>query len=98
MIPLASDLLPFPGQMRREDHLKSASLPDRLSSFGRFTILCSSSRKCPEALQAGYTTRAAAIGARFAVFRAIPKFFSLPKLNYTEKNRRPESACSDAQG
>jgi len=35
---------------------------------------------------------------RFAVFCAIPKFFSLPKLNYTEKNRRPESACSDAQG
>jgi hypothetical protein len=29
MIPLASDLLPFPGQMQREDHLKSASLPDR---------------------------------------------------------------------
>jgi hypothetical protein len=24
MIPLASDLLPFPGQMRREDHVKSA--------------------------------------------------------------------------
>jgi hypothetical protein len=22
MIPLASDLVPFPGQMRREDHLK----------------------------------------------------------------------------
>ena len=30
MIPLAPDLLPFPGQMRREDHLKSASPPDRL--------------------------------------------------------------------
>src|SRR5205809_7637249 len=50
MIPLASDLLPFPGQMRREDHLKSASLPDRLSSSGRITILCSSSRKCPEVI------------------------------------------------
>ena len=45
MIPLASALLPFPGQMRREDHLKSASLPDRLSSSGRITILCSSSRE-----------------------------------------------------
>jgi hypothetical protein len=44
----ASDLLPFPGQIRREGHLKSASLPDRLSSSGRITILCSSSRKCPE--------------------------------------------------
>jgi Transposase, Mutator family len=33
MIPLASDLLPFPGQMRREDHLKSASPPNRLCSF-----------------------------------------------------------------
>ena len=39
MIPLASDLLPFPDQMRREGHLKSASLPDQLSSFGRITIL-----------------------------------------------------------
>jgi hypothetical protein len=48
MIPLASDLLPFPGQMRREDHLKSVSLPDQLSSSRRITILCSSSRKCPE--------------------------------------------------
>jgi hypothetical protein len=44
-------------------------------------------------LQAGYTTRAAAIGElgskRFAVFRAIPKFFSLPKLNYTLKVDAP---------
>jgi hypothetical protein len=32
MIPLASDLIPFPGQMRREGHLKYTSLPDRLSS------------------------------------------------------------------
>ena len=39
MIPLASDLLPFPGQMRREDHLKSARLPDRLSSSGRAMIV-----------------------------------------------------------
>ncbi len=35
MIPLASDLLPFPDQMRREGHLKSASPPDRLSSSDR---------------------------------------------------------------
>src|SRR5262249_24407445 len=105
------------GQMRREDHLKSASLPDRLSSSGRFTILCSSSRKCPEMIAVPVdkiacrcrrvTQRArqrSALGnkptqaKRFAVFRAIPKFFSLPKLNYTEKNRRPEGACSDTQG
>jgi hypothetical protein len=39
MIPLASDLLPFPDQMRREDHLKSASLPGRLSSSGRALIV-----------------------------------------------------------
>jgi hypothetical protein len=39
MIPLASDLLPFPGQMRREGHLKSASLPGRLSSSGRALIV-----------------------------------------------------------
>ena len=48
MIPLASDLLPFPGQMRREDHLKSTSLPDRLSSFGRIVIVGPIPRKCPE--------------------------------------------------
>jgi hypothetical protein len=36
---LASDLLPFPGQMRREGHLKSASLPGRLSSSGRALIV-----------------------------------------------------------
>src|SRR5215469_4002038 len=47
MIPLASDLLPFPGQMRREDHLKSASLPDRLSSSGSVEIVGTISRKCP---------------------------------------------------
>jgi hypothetical protein len=47
MIPLASDLLPFPDQMRREDHLKSASLPDRLSSSGRAVIVGTLSRKCP---------------------------------------------------
>ena len=52
MIPLASDLLPFPGQMRREDHLKSASLPDRLSSSGRAVIVGTLSRRCPEALTA----------------------------------------------
>src|SRR5689334_7075918 len=39
MIPLASDLLPFPDQMRREGHLKSASLPGRLSSSGRMAIV-----------------------------------------------------------
>ena len=39
MIPLASDLLPFPVQMRREDLLKLASLPDRLSSSGRNVIV-----------------------------------------------------------
>ena len=39
MIPLASDLLPFPGQIRREGHLKSVSLPDRLSSSDRIAIL-----------------------------------------------------------
>jgi hypothetical protein len=39
MIPLASDLLPFPGQMRREGHLKLASLPGRLSSSGRALIV-----------------------------------------------------------
>jgi hypothetical protein len=47
MIPLASDLLPFPGQMRREGHLKSASLPDRLSSSGRIVIVGPIHRKCP---------------------------------------------------
>src|SRR6516164_9363721 len=50
MIPLASDLLPFPGQMRREGHLNSASLPDRLSSSGRAVILDSISQNCPELL------------------------------------------------
>jgi|SRR6516164_4118883 len=50
MIPLASDLLPFPGQMRREDLLKSASLPDQLSSSGRIVILDSISQNCPELL------------------------------------------------
>src|SRR5262249_39586126 len=49
MTPLASDLLPFPGQMRREDHLKSASLPNRLSSSGRSAIVGTISRKCPAA-------------------------------------------------
>ncbi len=39
MIPLASDLLPFPDQMRREGHLKLAGPPDLLSSSGRITIL-----------------------------------------------------------
>jgi hypothetical protein len=36
---LASDLHPFPGQMRREGHLKSASLPGQLSSSGRTVIV-----------------------------------------------------------
>src|SRR5262249_45230295 len=52
MIPLASDLLPCPDQMRREGHLKSASPPDRLSSSGRTAILGTISRKCPAALTA----------------------------------------------
>ena len=50
MIPLASDLLPFPGQMRREGHLKSASPPDRLSSSGHAVIVATISQKCPELL------------------------------------------------
>jgi hypothetical protein len=50
MIPLASDLLPFPGQMRREGHLKSAGLPDRLSSSGRITILGTTLRICLEVI------------------------------------------------
>jgi len=50
MIPLASDLLPFPGQMRREDLLKSASLPDQLSSSGRITILSTTLRSCREVI------------------------------------------------
>ena len=50
MIPLASDLLPFPAQMRREGHLKSASLPDRLSSSGRITILGTTLRSCREVI------------------------------------------------
>jgi hypothetical protein len=67
MIPLASALLPFPGQMRKEGLLESASPPDRLSSSSRITILGSSSRCCPEvivipcgenggALQSGHRT------------------------------------------
>ena len=40
---------PFPDQMRREGHLKSASLPNRLSSFGRSAIVGTVSRRCPEA-------------------------------------------------
>ena len=50
MIPLASDLLPFPDQMRREGHLKSAGPPDRLSSSGRIAIVDTITRKCPEAM------------------------------------------------
>ena len=50
MIPLASDLLPFPGQMRREGHLKSASLPVRLSSSGRIMILGTTLRSCREVI------------------------------------------------
>src|ERR1700746_393439 len=38
------------GSFRREDHLKSARLPDRLSSSSHITILCSKSRKCPEVI------------------------------------------------
>ena len=52
MIPLASNLLPFPGQIRREGHLKSASLPDRLSSSGRITILGTTPRSCREVIAA----------------------------------------------
>ena len=50
MIPLASDLIPFPGQMRREGHLKYASLPDRLSSSSRITILGTTLRSCREVI------------------------------------------------
>jgi hypothetical protein len=50
MIPLASDLLPFPDQMRREGHLKSAGPPDRLSSSGRITILGTTLRSCREVI------------------------------------------------
>jgi len=50
MIPLASDLIPFPGQMRREGHLKYASLPDRLSSSSRITILGATLRSCREVI------------------------------------------------
>src|SRR5262249_19568590 len=50
MIPLASDLLPFPDQMRREGHLKSIGLPDRLSSSGRITILDTTLRSCREVI------------------------------------------------
>jgi hypothetical protein len=46
--PLASDLLPFPDQMRREGHLKFAGPPDRLSSSGRTTIVDTISRHCRE--------------------------------------------------
>ena len=47
MIPLASDLIPFPGQMRREGHLKYANLPDRLSSSSRAVIVGTLCWKCP---------------------------------------------------
>jgi len=50
MIPLASDLIPFPGQMRREGHLESTSLPDRLSSSSRITILGTTLRSCREVI------------------------------------------------
>ena len=50
MIPLASDLIPFPGQMRREGHLKYAGLPDRLSSSSRITILGNTLRSCREVI------------------------------------------------
>ena len=48
MIPLASDLIPFPGQMRREGHLKYTSLPDRLSSSGRAAIVGTTLGSCRE--------------------------------------------------
>jgi hypothetical protein len=50
MIPLASDLLPFPGQMQREDHLKSASLPDRAFFIWPQHNAVLNSRKCPEVI------------------------------------------------
>jgi hypothetical protein len=49
MTPLASDLFPFPVQMRGEDHVKSASLPGRLSSSGRAVFVGTISQKCPAA-------------------------------------------------
>jgi hypothetical protein len=41
---------PFPGQMRREGHLKSAGLPDRLSSSGRVAIVGTSLGSCREVI------------------------------------------------
>ena len=64
MIPLASDLLPFSGQMRREDHLKSASLPDRLSSSGSVEIVGTISRECP-------AVRAASVDKITQIFAAF---------------------------
>jgi hypothetical protein len=48
MIPLASDLLPFPDQMRREDLMKFASSLLRLSSSGRIVIVGTVSQKSLE--------------------------------------------------
>jgi hypothetical protein len=51
MTPLASDLLiRFREQMRREGHLKYASLPDRLSSSSRSMILGTTLRSCREVI------------------------------------------------
>src|SRR6516165_7598475 len=47
MIPLASDLLPFPGQMRREGLLEFASRQTGFSSSGRIVIVGPIHRKCP---------------------------------------------------
>src|SRR5262249_56369364 len=47
MIPLASDLLPFPGQMRWEGLLEFASRQTSFSSSGRIVIVGPIHRKCP---------------------------------------------------
>ena len=47
MIPLASDLLPFPGQMRWEGLLEFASRQTGFSSSGRIVIVGLIYRKCP---------------------------------------------------
>src|SRR5262249_13829797 len=72
MIPLASDLLPCPDQMRREGHLKSASPPDRLSSSGRIAILGTISHKCPAALTAPVDKIIACDRSARRVFAACP--------------------------
>src|SRR5580765_3434818 len=82
MIPLASDLLPFPGQMQREDHLKSASLPDRAFFIWPQHNAVLNSRKCPEVIVVPVDKIAHC--CKRVTERAIAQ--------------RPESACSASQG